>query len=406
MAESRTARRVPARTSRAPARPRRLRLGLRRRSSRAAAEGREAARGVRPGARARDLPDRLERGGDRRASRRTRNPPRRSAAPRRRCPTSTGTPRPHDLLLEGVALVITDGHAAATPTLQRAAQALAEIPLEDVLRWGWMALAASALVWDFEGMLAISARQAQLVRDAGALYPLPSTLHVVGLARAWMGDFAGATSALTEAESVAAATGNRIAPYTLLRLRALQGREAEAAAPIARALEHAETQGQGLSATYAHWASAVLNNGLARYEEAASAARRATSNAIEPWHVMWALPELVEAAARAGDVELAVDALERLARTTQPAGNDLALGIEARCHALLSDRRGRPRAVSGSDPTAGSNETPAGARPRASALWRVAAPRGPTPRRARAVADRPRHVRHDRNGRVCGPHPP
>ena len=37
-------------------------------------------------------------------------------------------------------------------------------------------------------------------------------------------------------------------------------------------------------------------------------------NAIEPWHAMWALPELVEAAARAGDVELAGDALERLAR--------------------------------------------------------------------------------------------
>jgi DNA-binding CsgD family transcriptional regulator len=51
---------------------------------------------------------------------------------------------------------------------------------------------------------------------------------------------------------------------------------------------------------------------------------------------MWALPELVEAAARAGDVELAVDALERLAETTQPCGSDIALGIEARCRALLS----------------------------------------------------------------------
>ena len=52
---------------------------------------------------------------------------------------------------------------------------------------------------------------------------------------------------------------------------------------------------------------------------------------------MWALPELVEAAARIGDAELARDALERLAETTQPAGTDFALGIEARCRALLSD---------------------------------------------------------------------
>jgi ATP/maltotriose-dependent transcriptional regulator MalT len=52
---------------------------------------------------------------------------------------------------------------------------------------------------------------------------------------------------------------------------------------------------------------------------------------------MWALPELVEAAARKGHTELAHDALARLAETTQPCGTDWALGIEARCRALLSD---------------------------------------------------------------------
>ncbi len=38
---------------------------------------------------------------------------------------------------------------------------------------------------------------------------------------------------------------------------------------------------------------------------------------------------VVEAAARIGDAELARDALERLAETTQPVGTDPALGIEA-----------------------------------------------------------------------------
>jgi DNA-binding CsgD family transcriptional regulator len=52
---------------------------------------------------------------------------------------------------------------------------------------------------------------------------------------------------------------------------------------------------------------------------------------------MWALPELVEAAARGGDADLARDALERLAETTQPSGTDFALGIEARCRALMSE---------------------------------------------------------------------
>jgi DNA-binding CsgD family transcriptional regulator len=49
------------------------------------------------------------------------------------------------------------------------------------------------------------------------------------------------------------------------------------------------------------------------------------------------LAELVEAAARAENSELARDGLDRLAETTQPCGTDFALGIEARCRALLNN---------------------------------------------------------------------
>ena len=87
----------------------------------------------------------------------------------------------------------------------------------------------------------------------------------------------------------------------------------------------------------AHWAAAVLYNGLGRYEEAAAAAREVVTNGILPWLTMWARFELVEAAARVGDTELARDALDGLAATTQPAGTDFALGIEARSRALLAD---------------------------------------------------------------------
>ena len=93
----------------------------------------------------------------------------------------------------------------------------------------------------------------------------------------------------------------------------------------------------GVAATTAHWATAVLYNGLARYEEAAAAAQQAASNTFDPWLSMWALPELVEAATRSGNAGLARDALERLAATTRHCGTDWALGIEARCRALLSD---------------------------------------------------------------------
>ena len=77
---------------------------------------------------------------------------------------------------------------------------------------------ASALVWDFEGMLAMPVRQVQLARDAGAIALLPLYLSQLGIALPWMGDFAGAASLVAETDSVAAATGSRIAPLTLLRL--------------------------------------------------------------------------------------------------------------------------------------------------------------------------------------------
>ena len=249
----------------------------------------------------------------------------------RALPPRPDGPRPLDLLLDGLALLTTDGHAAATPTLQRAARALADIPVGDVLRWGWMATAASNAVWDNDATSVISARQVRLVRDAGALAELPLYLSALGLAHAWIGDFAAAAALAAEADSIAAATGGRSAPYTLLRLRALQGRLAEASA----AIEQVTAGGIGV-AIYAHWAAAVQNNGLARYEEAAAAARQATSNTFEYWVSVWALPELVEAALRVGDVDLARDALERLAETTQPAGTDFALSIEARSRALLT----------------------------------------------------------------------
>jgi DNA-binding CsgD family transcriptional regulator len=244
----------------------------------------------------------------------------------RALPPPLGDPSPLELLLDGLALLMTDGHRAAAPTLQRAARALSDLALDDVLRWGWAATGVSAAVWDEEGFYAVAVRQVQVVRDAGALAPLPLHLAQLGTACAWRGDFATAASLVAESDNIAAATGSPIPPYTLLRLRALQGREADVNAAIASTVEK----------TIANWAAAVLYNGLGRYQAAAAARDTATST-FDPWTSMWALPELVEAAVRQGDDELARDALERLAQTTQPCGTDFALGVEARCRALLSD---------------------------------------------------------------------
>ena len=56
-------------------------------------------------------------------------------------PPAADPPRPSDLLLDGFALVFTEGRAAAAPVFERAATAFAgnEVSVEEVLRWGWLA---------------------------------------------------------------------------------------------------------------------------------------------------------------------------------------------------------------------------------------------------------------------------
>lgn len=252
-------------------------------------------------------------------------------------PPPQGSPDAKSVLMEGLARMHTNGRALATPILQRAANAVAQLPEPDVLRWGWIAPMASSATWDSDGCSAIYERQAALVRGAGALAELPVCLHALALDNVWNGDLTGAGILIAESETVAAAIGSQLPPFATLRLLSMEGRETDASALIEATIEQATVRGQGLAVRVAQWSAAVLYNGLARYDEAAAAARQVTANDIDPYPQVWALPELVEAAARLGETDVAREALDRLAETTQPAGTDWGLGTEARSRALLSD---------------------------------------------------------------------
>jgi DNA-binding CsgD family transcriptional regulator len=257
----------------------------------------------------------------------------------RALPPTAGAPRALDLLLDALALLYTEGHAAAAPQLMRAADAFSgdDVPVEECLRWGWMATSAGNALWDDDRVHALCARHIRLARDAGALSQLPMYLLVDSTAAARRGEFARSRSVDAEAEAVTEATGARLAPYSELVVLALQGREADASPLIAATIEQAAALGQGLAEVVAHWAAAILNNGLGRYEDAREAALTASSNAHDIFAAVWALPELIEAAARLGDADVAREGLKRLAETTRPAGTDLGLGIEARSRALVSE---------------------------------------------------------------------
>ena len=119
-------------------------------------------------------------------------------------------------------------------------------------------------------------------------------------------------------------------------LAACQGDEARASELIDEAERDASARGEGSALTFGEHARAVLHNALGHYETALGNAQRASAQ--DELHVSaWSLAELVEAAARSGEHELAADALERLRRRTQVAGTEWALGIQARCAALLGD---------------------------------------------------------------------
>ena len=242
-----------------------------------------------------------------------------------------------DLLLDGLARLITDGRAAAAPTLRQVVSAFAsrDVTAEEGLRWGWLAQAAAIVLWDEDGWHAIAVRQTQLARDAGALDQLPIDLASEAATVIRSGDFPAGASLIAEADVVSEATSILYPPFAALWLTCLSGNEAEAAPLIESTITEGTAGGQGHAVSFAQCMAAILYNGLGHYAAALAAAQQASEDTL--YVSMWALPELIEAAVRSGNTGTATDALERLAETTQAGGTNYGLGLEARSRALLSD---------------------------------------------------------------------
>ena len=257
----------------------------------------------------------------------------------RSAPPPLGAPRLADLLLDGLAVLVTEGRARAAPLLRQAARVFAEdeITVEEGLRYGWLATTAAAMVWEDEYRHATVARQLQSVREAGLLAHLPLWVQTMAIMTAWRGDFAAAASLIAEAEAITAATGSGYARYAAVFLAGLRGAEAGAWPLIEAVITDSRAAGQGVGVQWSQWVSAILYNSLGRYEEALAEAQQAAGQAPELNISMWALAELIEAASRTGQTRLAAAALGRLAEATGTGPSDWGQGIYARCRALLSD---------------------------------------------------------------------
>jgi DNA-binding CsgD family transcriptional regulator len=248
----------------------------------------------------------------------------------------SGPSRPGDLLLDGLAILITEGYAAGAPLLKQALDVFREtkISLEEGLGWLPLACRLCGEVWDDQSWSVLSARLIELARNAGALSVLPGALASGAVTQLLAGELPEAAWLLQQAEAVARATDHVPELSGPLVLAAWAGRDRKAGRLFAEMTASGEGQ-QGL--TTAAWAAAVLHNGLSRYEEAMAAAAQASAHPGELGPATWSLAELIEAAARCGRLGPAAVALEQLSEVTCAAATDWAFGIQARCQALLSE---------------------------------------------------------------------
>jgi DNA-binding CsgD family transcriptional regulator len=260
----------------------------------------------------------------------------------RDAPPPLGPPRSLDLLLDGLAIRYTDGYRAAMPVMRRAIDAFRreEGHGEAGVRWLWLACpvapAPIALdLWDDGTWHDLATRAVALARESGALSILPLALSYRAGMHVLAGEFAAAEGLVEESDAITAAAGNAPLNYTRLILVSWRGDEDEATRLIAADLRDATARGDGRAVGFAHVATAVLCNGLGRYEQAFAAAARACEHDDLGFYG-WSLVELVEAAVRSGRDDVAADAFARLEERTSMAGTDWAAGAEARSRALLS----------------------------------------------------------------------
>jgi DNA-binding CsgD family transcriptional regulator len=261
------------------------------------------------------------------------------AAAARAARRRSGPPRPGDLLLDGLAILLTDGYAVGAPLLKQALDAFCEtkVSLEETLGWLPLACRLCGEVWDDQSWYVLSARLIELARRAGALSVLETALASGAAMQLLAGEPAQAAWLVQQAEAIVRATGRVPEPCVPLMLAAWEGRDREASLLIAAATMETTASGEGQWLTTAAWAAAVLHNGLSRYEEALAAAAQASAHPGELGPGIWSLAELIEAAARCGRPGRAAAALERLSEATCAAGTNWALGIQVRCRALLSE---------------------------------------------------------------------
>jgi DNA-binding CsgD family transcriptional regulator len=261
----------------------------------------------------------------------------------RAAPAPDGPPRPADLLLEALVTTYTQGYEAGVPEVRRALEAFCtdDPPAEpaedsDTRRWLWLASRTALTLLDDELLHVLVQRNVRLAREAGELAALPVALLFLSAFCVLAGELTRASELIAEETAITQVTGGVSLRFGQLVQAAWRGHPTETVEIHAAAIQEATARGNGAEVALAEHALAVLHNGLGNYTAALDAAERACES-LEPPHANLALPELIEAAARAEQHERAAVARVQLDSRAGASGTQWALGLAARSRALLND---------------------------------------------------------------------
>ena len=245
-------------------------------------------------------------------------------------------PRALELLMTGRARRIIDDYPAGADLLTRGLQAMKteQMSPEDELRALYFASRAALVDWDVGTAESLTERHVQLAREQGALAVLPPALELLGTIRVFTGDFVAARTAASDADAIAVATGAIPASRVDLLVAAWCDPPKQARERIRAFAAGADGEAWTESVRYVKHIAAIFHNGCGEYAAALEAAQ--SSQAIGRKASTTHLTELVEAAVRCGEREVAATALSEFAVHSTLAG-DPARALEARAEALLSE---------------------------------------------------------------------
>ncbi len=249
--------------------------------------------------------------------------------------------RPIDYLLRGMSTRIVDGPGAGSADLSAALELWNEHAQQYAGQWLYWPFpiaqeSAAHEMWDDEVLERIATDTVRRARDAGALAALPPALGYRAGVHFYRGEFDSATRLIEESKTITASMGYTPVRYHTLMLAAWRGAFAEAEDIIGAAAADGTARGEGRLLGLSGFSTAVLYNGLGRYDEALAAARRCCEYEDLGFYG-WCLYELIEAAVHAGDREAAAAALPKFVERAGASGTDWGLGAVAAAQALLAD---------------------------------------------------------------------